>query len=219
MVGDLNVSRNIFLARSDVREHRGQQIVRAHALNLRWNFLATLKTQQRESAIRIPAPAGAEYRRSQSGLLEDRLNRLRIQKMKNVGQRKTVLLGQRDVQSIVCGRSLQFEVEATAETLTQGQTPGLVDPSSERRMYHQLHPAAFIEETFGNNCLLRGHSSQHGASLQNVFDHLLGTRVVQAAFFFQPRNCFGDFGLAERNPDRGNVWQAVADLLAQIRNL
>ena len=45
MVGNLNVTLDIFLAGGDIRENRRQQIVRAHALNLRRNFLAALKPQ------------------------------------------------------------------------------------------------------------------------------------------------------------------------------
>src|SRR5579864_6897091 len=97
MIGNLNVPRNIFLAGRDVRKHRGQQIVRSHALNLRGNFLAPLEAQKSESPIRIPAPARSEDGRSQSGLLKYRLHRFGAQEMKNVSQRKTMLLGQRDV--------------------------------------------------------------------------------------------------------------------------
>ncbi len=98
----------------------------------------------------------------------------------------------------------------------QGQAPGLIDPSSERRVDHQLHSAAFIEETFGDDCLLRGNGSEHGASLQNVFDHLLGAGVVQATLFFQPSDRFRNLRLAEGNTDRRSVRQPVADLLAQV---
>ena len=45
MVGDLNISLDVLLACRDIRENRGQQIVGTHALNLRRNFLAALKTQ------------------------------------------------------------------------------------------------------------------------------------------------------------------------------
>src|SRR5580700_1285545 len=101
--------------------------------------------------------------------------------MKNVGEREAMLLGQRDVQAVICGRGLQFKIKTAAEALPQRQSPCLVDSSTERRVDHQLHSTAFIEETFGDDRLLRGHGSEHGASLQNVFDHLLGARVVEAA--------------------------------------
>ena len=128
MIGNLNVAHDIFLAGSHIGEHRRQQIIGPHALNLGRNFFAALKAQQRQRAIGIPAPAGSEDRRSQRRLLQNRLHRFGIQEMKNVSQRKAVLLGQRDVQSVVCSRGLQLKIEAAAKTLAQRQAPGLVDP-------------------------------------------------------------------------------------------
>ena len=219
VVGNLNISHDIFLASGHIGEHRGQQIVRPHALNLRGNFLATLKTQQRQRAIGVPAPASAEDGRSQRSLFQNRLHCLRTQKMKNVSQRKTVLLGQRDVQAVVRSRSLQLEIKAAAESFAQSQTPGFVDSASERRVDYELHPAAFIEKAFCDNCVLCRHRAEHSPPLQNVFDHLLGARIVQATFFFQPRNRLSDFWLAGRNPDWRSVQQPVADLLPQIGNV
>src|SRR5438034_10965348 len=47
----------------------------------------------------------------------------------------------------VIGRGgLKFEVERAAEAFTQCQPPGSVDPRTESRMNHQLHPARFIEK-------------------------------------------------------------------------
>ena len=46
MIGNLNVSLDIFLTRGDIGKHRRQQIVRADALNLRRNLLPALKTKQ-----------------------------------------------------------------------------------------------------------------------------------------------------------------------------
>ena len=69
-----------------------------------------------------------------------------------------MLLGQRDVQSVVGRRRLQFEVEGAAEALAQRQSPGLVDASAKRRVNDELHAAGFIEETFGDDRLLVGTS-------------------------------------------------------------
>jgi len=60
MIGNLNVADDVFLAGSYVRENRCQQIIGTHALNLRRNLLAALKSQQRQSAVRVPTPARAE---------------------------------------------------------------------------------------------------------------------------------------------------------------
>ncbi len=99
-----------------------------------------------------------------------------------------MLLGQRDVQSVIGSRGLQLKIEAAAESLAQRQSPGLVDPPAEGRVDHQLHPAAFVEEALGNDRVLRGDGAQYRAALQNVFDRLLGAGIIQPAFFFQPGN-------------------------------
>ena len=72
MVGNLDVAFDVLEARRHIGEHRSQQIVGAHALNLRRNFLAALKTQQGQGARRIPPPARLKNRRSQRRLFEDR---------------------------------------------------------------------------------------------------------------------------------------------------
>ncbi len=97
MVRNLNVALDIFLASGNIGEHRGQQIIGPHALDLRRNLLTALKAQQRQRAVGVPAPARAENRRSQGGLLQDRLHGFGVEEMKNIGQREAVLLGQRDV--------------------------------------------------------------------------------------------------------------------------
>jgi len=40
-----------------------------------------------------------------------------MEKLKYIGERKTMLLGERDIQAVVGSRSLQFEVEAAAKAL------------------------------------------------------------------------------------------------------
>ena len=215
MIGNLNVAHNIFLAGGHIGEHRCQQIVRAHALDLRRNFLAALKAQQGQRAIGVPAPARAKERRRQRRLFQNRLHGFRIEEMKDVRQRKAVLLGQRDIEAVVGGGGLQFEIEAAAETLAQRQAPGLVDAAAKGRVDDQLHPAAFVEETFGDDRVLRGNIAQHRAALQDVFDRLLGGGVIESTFFLQPCDGFGNRGLAWRNPDGRNVTQAVADFFAQ----
>ena len=62
MVGNLDVAFDIFLAGGDVGKDRSEKIVGAHALDLRRNFFAALKTQQSEGASCIPAPARAKDR-------------------------------------------------------------------------------------------------------------------------------------------------------------
>src|ERR1039458_1915633 len=147
MVGNLNVALDVFLAGGYIRENRGQQIVGAHALDLRWHFLAALKTQQSQRSGRIPTPAGLKDGRGERCLFQDRRHAFRMQELKNIRQRKAVLLGERDIQSVVGGRRLQFEIEAATETLAQCQSPGLIDSSAKGRVNDQLHPAAFVKKS------------------------------------------------------------------------
>ena len=51
----------------------------------------------------------------------------RLEEVEDIGEGEAVLLGERDVDAVVGGGGLQFEVERAAETLAQGQAPGLVD--------------------------------------------------------------------------------------------
>src|SRR6266550_7281602 len=115
MIGDLDVAGNVFLARGNVGEDRRQQIVGAHTLYLRRNFLAALKSQEGEGAICIPAPPGGKDWRSARRLYKDVLHSFGTQEMKNVGQRKAVLLGECDVDTVIRGRGLQFEIETAAK--------------------------------------------------------------------------------------------------------
>src|ERR1700740_1478412 len=106
---------------------------------MRWYFLATLEAQQCQRAARIPTPAGREKRGRQRSLLESRLHRLGLQKLKHFCQREAVLLGESNIQAVICCSGLQLEVEAATKAFAQRQTPCLIDPSADRRMDHQLH--------------------------------------------------------------------------------
>ena len=84
MIRNLPIALNVLKAGRRLRKHGRQQIVGAHALNLRRNFLAILKAQQRQRPIRVPAPARPEDGRIQRRLLQDRLQRIGLQEMKYI---------------------------------------------------------------------------------------------------------------------------------------
>ena len=107
-----------------------------------------------------------------------------MQESKYVGQRKAVLFGERDIEAIVGGRRLQFEIERAAEAFAQREPPGFVDATAERSVDHQLHAAALVEEALGDNRLLGWNRSEDCAAGDDVFDDLFGARVVEAALFF-----------------------------------
>src|SRR5712692_7045125 len=109
-----------------------------------------------------------------------------MQEFKNIRQRKAVLLGQRDIQAVVGGCRLQFEIEAAAEALAQRQSTVFVDASAKGRVDDQLHPAALVKEPLGDDRRLRGHIAQHDTSFEDVLNQLLGARWIEPAFLSQP---------------------------------
>ena len=108
--------------------------------------------------------------------------------MKDIGEWKTMLLAQRDVQSVVGGSSLQFEIKRAAEPLAERETPGLVNSPAEWSVDHELHAPAFIEETLGNDRRLRGDGAQGRTTRHHVLNRLLGSCVVESAFELEPGN-------------------------------
>ena len=207
MIGNLDVAFDVLEARGNIGENRRQKIVAANTLNLRWDFLASLKAKQRQRAVGVPAPACGEDRRSQRRLLQNLLHTFRLQIVKNVAQRKAVLFGQRDVQAVVGRCGLQLEVEGAAEAFAQRQPPRFVDACAERRMDDELHATAFIEEALGDDGLLSGNFAQHGAAGDHVFDDLLRAGVIEAALLFQPGDGVLDLGTGFQSaqPRRGGA--------------
>src|SRR5260370_31135208 len=116
-----------------------------------------------------------------------------MEEMKNVRQGEAVLLGERNIQPIVCRRSLQLEIEGTTEALSQRQSPGLVDSSAERGMNYKLHAAALIEEAFSDHGVLRGHGAQHRAPGHDILDRLLVPPIVNSSFALEPVLRRGNF--------------------------
>ena len=79
-----------------------------------------------------------------------------------------MLLAQRNDDAVVGGRGLQLEIERAAEALAQREAPGAIDARAERRVNDQLHAAAFIEESLGDDGLLRWQRSERGSAGANV---------------------------------------------------
>src|SRR5258706_10969901 len=142
-----------------------------------------------------------------------------MEKMEDVSEREAMLFAERDIQAVVGGRSLQLEIEGTAEALAQGEAPSFVDARAERSMDHELHAAAFVEEALGDDGRLRGNCSQQRAAGHDVFHGLLGARIVEAAFDFEPvccgKNACGGFFVGSRRGSR----EKRADLLCESRDV
>src|SRR4029079_9417957 len=162
------------------------------SLDLRRDLLSSLEPQQSQGAIGIPPPSRAENRRRQRALLENGLNALSVQEMKDICQWKTMLLGKRNVEAIVGRCCLELEVETPAKTLAERQTPGLVDTRAEGRMNHQLHPSALIKEALGNDGGLSGNLTENGSTFKDVLDCTHRGRFFKTTFLLQPGARFSD---------------------------
>ena len=152
------------------------------------NLLSVAKPRQGQGSCRVPAPASAEDRRSERGLLKNAPNGFRSQKVKDIGERKTVLLAQRDVQAVLGRRGLQFKVEGTAKPLAECQSPGSVDSSTKGRVDDELHAARLVKKSLGYDCILGWNRTQSRPAGQNVFDGLLGSLLLQSALILHPGN-------------------------------
>ena len=76
------------------------------------------------------------------------------------------------VQTIIGGGCLQFKIEGPTDLLAQGHTPRAVNPGPKRRMYHQLHAAALIEEPLGHNLGLGRDNSQDSLTFFKISNQL-----------------------------------------------
>jgi hypothetical protein len=138
----------------------GEKIGGAHAQNLGRDRLPVLEARQHERTGGVPTPARFEHRLIEHRLGQHFFHRSGVQVIENVLQWKAVLHPEGNDNRFLVGGGLQLESESAAEAFPQGQAPGAVDPSAEGRVQHHLHSAAFVEEAFENDALLRWHRAQ-----------------------------------------------------------
>ena len=179
---------HIVLTGHRIGKDGAQKILRLHPLNLRGNLLAMGETQQDQRTAGIPTPARHKHRRLEHCGKQDLAKRMAVQESEHRIERETVLLAKRDHNPVVGRRSLQLEIEGHTEPLSQGEAPGPIDPSSERRVQYQLHPAAFIEEPFCDDRLLCRDGSKHSLACQHILNRLLRASLIQATLLPQPLN-------------------------------
>ncbi len=169
MVGDLDFAFDVFEAGGDVGEDGGEEIVGAHALDLGRDFFAVAEAEESEGAIGVPTEAGGEDGRAgEDGLLEDVFDGFGLEEVEDVGEGEAVLFGERDVDAVVGGGGLEFEVEAAAEALAESESPRFVDAGSEGGVNNELHAAAFVEEALGDDGALRGDGAEDSAAFADV---------------------------------------------------
>ncbi len=110
-----------------------------------------------------------------------------------------MLLGERDVDAVVGGGGLELEVETATEAFAQGEAPGLVDSAAEGGVKDELHAAALVEETLGDNGGFGGDGAENGSASDDVGDQLLGSGGADAT------------GLSEPVDGGGNLWLSGGD--------
>ena len=221
VVGNLALADDVFQAGHLIRKHAGEQVLGAHALQLRRDLLAAGEARQGQRGGRRPAPAHAENGCVEQGLDEDILCARRMQVARHLDQRKTVAGRQRQDDRVLGGGGLQFEVEGAAEALAQGQAPGLVDAAAEGRVDDQLGAAGFVEEALHDDALARRQGAERVARAGQVVDRLLRSDRIDADLFYQPTARSSDsfaFSIPDSRFSIPIEQQELLDLLAQARH-
>src|SRR5262245_37855471 len=109
-----------------------------------------------------------------------------FEEFENRLERKAVLLAKGDDNAVVGCRRLKLKIERPAKPLSERESPRSIDSRTMRRMDHELHPTALIEESLGNNRLLIRQRSQGGGPGFDIENCLLGTHAAQPAFANEP---------------------------------
>ena len=174
VIGDLAGAREVLDARDLVREHRGDEILGLHALDVRRNLAAAAKARDRERDVRVPPPAHVEHRRVEQRLGEDVAHRFRREVAAHLLEREAVGLAEREHDGVLGGRGLELEVELAAEPLAQREAPRAVEPAAEPRMDDELHAAALVEEPFQHHRVPVRQRAERGVGGAEVVDYLLG---------------------------------------------
>ncbi len=162
-------------------EDAGEEVVGAGALDLGGDAFAFLHAQELEAAAGGPAPAVLEEWRRDCGLFEKLARGEGGEEVEDVGEGETVLLGEGDVDAVVGGGGLQFEGEAAAEALAEGEAPGLVEAAAEGGVEDELLATAFVEEALGDEGGFGGDGAEDGAAMDDVGDELEGGGVGEEA--------------------------------------
>ena len=201
---------DVLATRERLREHHGQRIGRAHLDEVRRNLLAVAAAQHRQRAGDIPAPADLEHRPIEQRLREDLARLVRRHVREHRIEREAVRLAERDHDAVVGRGGLKLEIERHAKLLAQCQAPRAIDPPAERRVDHELHPAALIEEALGDDEVATGQGAERRTRRREVRDHLLGGAQWHRRARREPRRAHL-IGLAAR--------EHLIDLAAQVAHL
>jgi hypothetical protein len=198
VIGDANRSGEILGARGLVRKDRRDQVIGAHAQQLRRHFAAAAHPQDCERADGVPAPTRRKHRRRQERLRQHVLDTGRLDVFEDDLERKRVLVGEREHDAVVGRRGLQFQIERTAEALAKRQAPRAIDARAERRVQDELHPSGFVEESLGDDRAIGRNDAENRFAGADVGDRLICSRVVEPAVLDQELTCRCIVALVDR---------------------
>ena len=97
-----------------------------------------------------------------------------------------MLRSERNHDRVVGGRGLQLEIERSAKTFAQRESPGAIDSIAKWRMQDQLHSAGFVKETFHHQGLLRRNCAERAISVCEVIGDLFRGLWSASAFRGEP---------------------------------
>ena len=209
VVGHLAVAGEVLGAGDLVREDRREQVLRAHALQLRRDLLAAAKRGSASAVVAFQRQRTREQRRVEQRLHEHVERGRRVQVARDLVEREAVAGREREDDRVLGRRGLELEVEAAAEALPQRQAPGAVEAAAERRVDDELHAAgASKKRSMTMRCCV-GSAPRAASGAGEVVDDLARRLVVEADR--RERSA----AIAPRAPSRA---MPRADLLAQPRH-
>ena len=139
MVGNLAIAaREVLGARELIREHRRQQILGIHALELRG--LPSCRCGSAGPRARCSRSSASTRRTigaSSTACVSTSRTVLLDEIPRDLVEREAVHRAERDHDRVLERGGLQLEVEAPAEPLAQRQAPGAIDARAERRMHRR----------------------------------------------------------------------------------
>ncbi len=209
MVGYLARADQVLAAGDLVGEDRADEILGAHAGELRRHLAAAAEARQGERDADRPAPAGGEHRRVEQRLDQHVADARRMEIAFDVVERETMRGGQRQ-DDVVLGRGrLDLEIELAAEALAQRQAPRAVESAAIGRMDDELHAADLVEEALEDERLLRRQAAERRLAGGEILDELARSRLDDADLADQE---------IERAGARGIAVEAGGDVAAQPRH-
>ena len=186
MIRDLAVAREVLGARDLIGKHRPDQVLGAHARELRRHLPAAAEARQRQRDADHPAPAGDEHRRIEHRLDQQRPDGGGMQVAGDLGELEAMRGGEREDDVVLGRRRLQLEIELAAKALAQRQAPGAVDAAAIGRMDDELHAADLVEKALEHDRLLRRQAGQRAMGRGEILGQLLGRGHDDTEVVHQP---------------------------------